>query len=64
VLKPALMVGYIDRFNVSRTGEPLSLPMDSWLAICRAAKALWKSEAPDELGHDRAPQIAPDSIRG
>lgn len=54
-LKPGLMAGYIDRFNVSRAGELLSLPIDSWLAICRAAKALRESEVAVDLGLDRTP---------
>ncbi len=44
---PGLMVGAIDRFKVSSTGEvAASLPTASWLRICRNAFELWRSAVP------------------
>jgi hypothetical protein len=44
---PGLMVGTIERFKVSPTGEiAASLPTASWLSICRNAVELWRSKGP------------------
>jgi tetratricopeptide (TPR) repeat protein len=41
---PGLMVGYMDRFKLSRTDQLSSAPPTaSWLTICRNAYALWRS---------------------
>jgi len=41
---PGLLVGYIDRFKMSRTGElSASPPTASWLKICQNAWELWSS---------------------
>ncbi|HXQ53712.1 MAG TPA: tetratricopeptide repeat protein [Stellaceae bacterium] len=41
--KPGLMVGYIDRFKISPTGQLSARPPTaSWLALCRKADALWR----------------------
>jgi tetratricopeptide (TPR) repeat protein len=41
---PGLMLGYIDRFKVSPSGEvSASLPTASWLTLCRNAWELWRS---------------------
>ena len=42
LVRPGLMVGYMDRFKISRTNElSASPPSASWLTVCRAAYALW-----------------------
>jgi len=42
---PGLLVGYMEKFKVSRTGQLEAVPpTDAWMAVCRAAYALW-SEA-------------------
>jgi hypothetical protein len=41
---PGLLVGYIDRFKVSRSGEiSASSPTASWLQICKNAWELWSA---------------------
>ena len=43
LVRPGLMVGYIDRFKMSSGGVLSSTPPTaSWLAICRAAHAIWR----------------------
>ena len=43
-VKPGLMVGYMDRFKLSRTNQLSSAPpTSSWLALCRNAYALWRT---------------------
>ncbi len=46
VAADGLMIGYIDRFNFSRTDENLGPATESWTAVCRAAHSLWKAGAP------------------
>ena len=42
LVKPGLMIGYMDRFKASRTRDlSATPPTASWLAVCRAAYALW-----------------------
>jgi tetratricopeptide (TPR) repeat protein len=42
MVRPGLMIGYIDRFKISRTGQlSAAPPTGSWLEICRNAYALW-----------------------
>jgi hypothetical protein len=44
VVKPGLMVGYMDRFKISRTGQlSAAPPTASWIAVCRNAYALWRA---------------------
>lgn len=43
-VKPGLLVGYMDRFKLSRTNQLSSAPpTSSWLAVCRNAYALWRN---------------------
>lgn len=44
-LKPGLLVGYIDRFAVNTQGIEEGIPVESWLALCRTAYAIWKEPA-------------------
>jgi hypothetical protein len=47
VVRPGLLVGYMDRFKLSRTDHLSSAPPTaSWLAVCRNAYALWRSVDP------------------
>jgi len=47
LIKPGLMMGYIERFNISETGEHLGPSHELWEPICRRALALWRnSQAP------------------
>jgi hypothetical protein len=42
LVKPGLMVGYMDRFKASPNKELMAAPPTaSWLAVCRAAYAIW-----------------------
>jgi tetratricopeptide (TPR) repeat protein len=42
-VRPGLLVGYMDRFKLSRTGDLSSAPPTaSWLAVCRNAYAMWR----------------------
>jgi hypothetical protein len=41
LIKPGLLMGYIDRFSVSATGENLGQATESWAPICRRALELW-----------------------
>lgn len=42
--KPGLLIGYIDRFKMSPTGElSAAPPTASWLRICQNARELWRS---------------------
>jgi hypothetical protein len=44
VVKPGLMIGYMDRFKISRTDQlSAAPPTASWIAVCRTAYALWRS---------------------
>lgn len=41
-LRPGLLIGYLDRFRLSRDGSwTLSPAVASWQAVCRAAYRLW-----------------------
>jgi tetratricopeptide (TPR) repeat protein len=43
-VRPGLLVGYMDRFKLSRTNQLSSAPpTSSWLAICRNAYSLWRN---------------------
>jgi hypothetical protein len=43
-VRPGLLVGYMDRFKLSRTNQLSSAPPTaSWLAVCRNAYSLWRS---------------------
>jgi tetratricopeptide (TPR) repeat protein len=42
VVRPGLMVGYIDHFAFAPTNEPLAPPTASWLQLCRNAHDLWR----------------------
>jgi tetratricopeptide (TPR) repeat protein len=43
-VKPGLMIGYMDRFKMSHTGQlSAAPPTASWLAMCRNAYALWRA---------------------
>ena len=44
MVAPGLMIGYIDRFNVTPEGKVVSEAFDSWEAICRGAHALWTEQ--------------------
>ncbi|WP_158932943.1 hypothetical protein [Acidisphaera sp. S103] len=45
-VKPGLLVGYIDRFKLSRSNQLSSAPpISSWLAICRKAYSVWPGES-------------------
>jgi hypothetical protein len=40
--EPGLMVGYMDRFKLSRSDQlSAAPPTASWLAVCRNAYSLW-----------------------
>jgi hypothetical protein len=41
VVKPGLIIGYIDRFVLDRDGNTIGLPTASWLTICRETWRLW-----------------------
>ena len=42
-VKPGLLIGYMDRFKLSRTNQLSSAPPTaSWLAICRKAYSFWR----------------------
>jgi hypothetical protein len=44
VERPGLMIGYMDRFKLSRTDHlSAAPPTASWLTVCRNAYALWRS---------------------
>ena len=44
LVKPGLMIGYIDRFKMSPTGElSAAPPTGSWLKLCENAWSLWAS---------------------
>lgn len=41
-VRPGLMIGYMDRFKLSSTDKlSAAVPTASWLAVCKAAYALW-----------------------
>ncbi len=43
-VRPGLMIGYMDRFKISRSEQLSSAPATaSWLAVCRNAYALWRA---------------------
>jgi tetratricopeptide (TPR) repeat protein len=43
-VKPGLLMGYVDRFKMSHTGQlSAAPPTASWLAVCRNAYALWRA---------------------
>jgi hypothetical protein len=42
LIKPGLMMGYIERFDISETGEMLGPSHEFWEPICRRALALWR----------------------
>jgi tetratricopeptide (TPR) repeat protein len=42
-VRPGLLVGYIDHFQMSRAGEVGAVVTHSWRAICYAAYQLWQS---------------------
>jgi hypothetical protein len=45
-LRPGLLVGYMDRFKMSRTNQLSSAPpTSSWLSVCRNAYAMWRGTA-------------------
>jgi hypothetical protein len=45
-VREGLLVGYMDRFKLSRTNQLSSAPpTSSWLAVCRNAYALWRAGA-------------------
>jgi tetratricopeptide (TPR) repeat protein len=45
-VREGLLVGYMDRFKLSRTDQLSSAPpTSSWLAVCRNAYALWRAGA-------------------
>jgi tetratricopeptide (TPR) repeat protein len=56
LVKPGLMIGYIDRFSASPTGESLGPATKSWSLICRKALAMFVNGASqadaDLLGTD------------
>lgn len=42
LIRPGLMIGYMDRFKLSPSNElSAAPPTASWLAVCKAAYALW-----------------------
>jgi tetratricopeptide (TPR) repeat protein len=44
LVRPGLMIGYIDRFKMSRTNElSAAPPTASWLQICRNASEIWST---------------------
>lgn len=43
LVRPGLMVGYIDHFRVTRDDRPLHVPVDAWARICDRAYGLWIS---------------------
>ena len=50
LIRPGLLIGYIDRFKISPTDQlSAAPPTGSWLAICRAAHALWTETIPPSL---------------
>jgi tetratricopeptide (TPR) repeat protein len=62
LVKPGLMMGYIDRFSASPTGENLPPAPESWSLVCRRALALWDNPAlrPDAGGTPGATASAAD----
>ena len=60
VVAPGLLVGYLDRFGVSRDGKGLPLPINSWAAVCRQAREIWRSGASEGTWD---PPISPDFAR-
>jgi tetratricopeptide (TPR) repeat protein len=42
LVKPGLLIGYIDRFAVNTEGVDEGVPVESWLNVCRAAYKIWK----------------------
>ena len=58
--RPGLIIGYIDRFKLSRDGELSATPASaSWMAICKKAYALWKS--PQRTEQTPAAKVTPRS---
>ena len=46
LVKPGLMIGYMDRFKLSPADQlSAAPPTASWLAVCRNAYALWRDAA-------------------
>jgi tetratricopeptide (TPR) repeat protein len=61
IVKPGLMVAYIDRFAEQQADGRLSVPTASWAAICREAYTLWRSgAAKPPLDENVRPVIPPD----
>jgi tetratricopeptide (TPR) repeat protein len=49
--KPGLLIGYMDRFKMARTGElSAAPPTASWLAVCRNAFSLWDGHGATATG--------------
>lgn len=59
VIRPGLMVAYIDRFAEPQPDGRLTVPMGSWSEICRTAYALWKSGASEHPASEVADAVAP-----
>jgi tetratricopeptide (TPR) repeat protein len=50
LVRPGLVIGYMDRFKMSAAGELYAAPpTSSWLAVCKSAYALWMEHARDAV---------------
>ena len=52
VARPGLLLGYLDRFGATSSGQLTPVPFASWEPICREAYRLWRAEA------SRGPDVA------
>jgi len=63
LIKPGLLMGYIERFNISETGEHLGPSHEYWEPICRGALALLqqnrKAPAPAEESNQDNNEVVP-----
>jgi hypothetical protein len=39
-----LMIGYIDQFSITPSGDPRSPSITAWTEICRKAHAIWRAD--------------------
>jgi tetratricopeptide (TPR) repeat protein len=47
IAAPGLLIGYMDKFKVSQTGQLDAVPpTDAWMTVCRAAYELWPQAQP------------------
>jgi tetratricopeptide (TPR) repeat protein len=62
LVRPGLMIGYIDRFEVSQSGEQGKSAIPSWMIICKEAYRLWQASkaAPAIASATQEPQTLRD----